>query len=146
MKSGRVPIRLPGQRTFGDLSTSTTVPLRSEVDATRGTVAVTVTPRTRESADVGAIPRDPGFRGRDSDLERIVREDAARAPGCDRTPLPDEGRFAAATGAAKGSIWTLSDRCGSTRTDVQRGSVDVTDFTTRKIVRVRAGNSYVAEP
>jgi hypothetical protein len=52
------------------------------------------------------------------------------------------GRYSAAT--TRGTAWTTSDRCNGTLTSVQRGTVVVADFVTRKTVTLHAGQSFLA--
>lgn len=54
------------------------------------------------------------------------------------------GRYGAAT--VRGTTWTMSDQCDGTLTTVQRGTVDVRDFATRKTVVLHAGQHYLAKP
>jgi uncharacterized repeat protein (TIGR01451 family) len=149
-KSGRVLVRLQGRRAFSALSGTMVLPLGSEVDATRGTVTVTVaTTRTRvESADVAQgrfVVRQPSAVAVLS-VSGSCAKTARRLRTVAGSHFQTRGRFSAATGAAKGSVWIVSDRCGATRTDVKRGRVRVVDFTTGRVVRLRAGKAYVAEP
>ena len=44
----------------------------------------------------------------------------------------------------RGTIWFTQDDCSSTLVHVNRGVVDVYDFTLRKHVSVKAGETYVA--
>ena len=44
----------------------------------------------------------------------------------------------------RGTIWTTTDRCDGTLTQVKRGTVVVRDFRRRRNVIVRAGKSYLA--
>jgi hypothetical protein len=53
------------------------------------------------------------------------------------------GRFSSAT--VRGTVWEMADRCDGTVTSVRRGTVDVTDFATRKTIAVHAGHSYLAK-
>ncbi len=61
----------------------------------------------------------------------------------------DHGRFATrgrySSASVLGTQWTTSDRCGGTFTAVQRGTVDVFVFATRKTIPVYAGYSYYAK-
>ncbi len=53
------------------------------------------------------------------------------------------GRYSSAS--VLGTQWTTSDRCDGTLTSVQRGTVDVYDFATRKTIVVHAHHSYLAK-
>ena len=52
------------------------------------------------------------------------------------------GRNSSAT--VRGTIWTTTDRCDGTLTQVRRGTVVVRDFRRKRNVIVRAGKSYLA--
>jgi len=88
-----------------------------------------------------------------------ARKTSARAPGIDnKTPKPKttvralwgkgnghfrtKGRYSSA--AVRGTNWLTADRCDGTLTQVKQGIVSVTDFTRKKTVKVRAGQSYLA--
>lgn len=51
------------------------------------------------------------------------------------------GRFSAAT--VRGTVWGVQDRCDGTLTVVQRGTVLVTNFRTRKTVAVTTGHTLL---
>jgi hypothetical protein len=53
------------------------------------------------------------------------------------------GRYAAAT--ARGTSWTIADRCDGTLTRVQRGIVSVLDFATHKTTLLHAGQSHLVK-
>ncbi|MGO9973770.1 MAG: hypothetical protein ACLP01_13385 [Solirubrobacteraceae bacterium] len=52
------------------------------------------------------------------------------------------GRYSSAT--VRGTVWTISDRCDGTLTSVQRGTVLVSVFATRKTIDLHAGQSFLA--
>ncbi len=52
------------------------------------------------------------------------------------------GRYSSAT--VRGTAWQMSDRCDGTLTSVQRGTVSVFVFATRKTITLHAGHSYLA--
>jgi hypothetical protein len=53
-----------------------------------------------------------------------------------------QGKYAA--GTVRGTVWTTTDRCDGTIIAVRRGTVSVTDLTTRKVILVHAGQQYFA--
>ena len=69
---------------------------------------------------------------------RAVRRLRANARGRFRT----RGNNSSAT--VRGTIWTTTDRCDGTLTQVRRGTVVVRDFRRKRNVIVRAGKSYLA--
>jgi hypothetical protein len=52
------------------------------------------------------------------------------------------GRYSAAT--VRGTSWETTDRCDGTLTAVRRGTVEVLDFATRKMIVLHAQQSYLA--
>ena len=70
---------------------------------------------------------------------KIIRQLWAKAKGQFRT----RGRYASAT--VRGTVWLTADRCDGTLTRVNQGTVQVSDFTLKKKVLVRAGASYLAK-
>ena len=54
-----------------------------------------------------------------------------------------EGQYSAAT--VRGTIWSVSNRCDGTLTQVTRGIVAVADFRLRKTITLRAGQHYLAK-
>ncbi len=52
------------------------------------------------------------------------------------------GRYSSAT--VRGTIWRMGDRCDGTLTAVQRGSVSVFVFATRKTITLHAGQGFLA--
>jgi hypothetical protein len=69
---------------------------------------------------------------------RTVRRLRANARG----RFVTRGRNSSAT--VRGTIWTTTDRCDGTLTQVRRGTVVVRDFRRKRNVIVRAGKSYLA--
>jgi hypothetical protein len=53
------------------------------------------------------------------------------------------GQYSAAT--VRGTIWSVTNRCDGTLTQVTRGVVSVRDFARRKMVTLRAGQRYLAK-
>ena len=69
---------------------------------------------------------------------RTIRRLRANANGRFRS----RGRHSSAT--VRGTIWTVTDRCDGTLTQVKRGKVAVRDFRRKRTIVVRAGKSYLA--
>jgi hypothetical protein len=53
------------------------------------------------------------------------------------------GQYSAAT--VRGTIWSVTNRCDGTLTQVTRGVVSVRDFARRKTITLRAGQRYLAK-
>jgi ferric-dicitrate binding protein FerR (iron transport regulator) len=69
----------------------------------------------------------------------VIRQLWAKAKGRFRT----RGRYAAAT--VRGTVWLTADRCDGTLVRVAQGIVQVSDFTLKKKLLVRAGTSHFAK-
>jgi hypothetical protein len=59
-----------------------------------------------------------------------------------RGPWRTIGRVASAT--AKGTVWTMTDTCSGTLTEVAAGHVEVHDFVRHRLVELSKGGSYMA--
>ena len=89
----------------------------------------------------GSFKRCGTPRGRSASAalsRRTVRRLRSTATGRFRT----SGRNSTAT--VRGTVWTTTDRCDGTLTQVRRGRVVVRDLRRRRNVVVRAGKSYLA--
>ena len=89
----------------------------------------------------GSFKRCGTARGRTASAalsRRAVRRLRSTATGRFRT----RGRNSSAT--VRGTVWTTTDRCDGTLTQVRRGRVVVRDLRRRRNVVVRAGKSYLA--
>ena len=71
--------------------------------------------------------------------KKVVRQLWAKATGQFRT----RGRYASAT--VRGTVWLVADRCDGTLTHVNKGIVEVSDFTLKKTFTVRAGENHLAK-
>jgi hypothetical protein len=54
------------------------------------------------------------------------------------------GQYSAAT--VRGTVWSVSNQCDGTLTQVQRGVVSVRDFVRRKTITLFTGQHYLAKP
>jgi len=70
---------------------------------------------------------------------KVIRQLWAKAKGRFRT----RGRYASAT--VRGTGWLTADRCDGTLVKVNQGIVQVSDFTLKKKLLVRAGTSHLAK-
>ena len=71
---------------------------------------------------------------------KVVRQLWADGHGSFRT----RGKYASAT--VRGTRWLTADRCDGTSTRVTRGVVEVRDFPKNRLVTVRPGGTYLAQP
>jgi len=160
--TGTVRIRLKNGR-FRTLGDNESIPLGSEIDATKGRVRLTsasgpggatqtadfyrgafrVT-QTRGNKPITQLALSAklscgkGTKAHASAKKKKVRRLWGDGKGNFRT----RGRNAAAT--VRGTKWLTEDRCDSTKITVKRGKVLVRDFLKRKNKLVKKGHSYVA--
>jgi hypothetical protein len=165
---GTVRVRRPGERAFSILGAAENLPIGSEFDTRRGTVAIDFATgpddlhstevskglfRTRQATATGsALELDLTGRlrrcppaGRATAARRSTRQIGVRAKG----PVKSKGRYGSAT--VRGTAWTMKDTCSTTTTVrsgtlivVTEGVVAVADFAKRKTVVVKAGKRYFA--
>jgi hypothetical protein len=74
---------------------------------------------------------------------RTSRRRIRRLKGNGKGRFRTRGRYSSAT--VRGTIWTVTDRCDGTLTQVKRGRVAVRDFRRKKTITVRAGKRYLAK-
>ncbi len=177
--SGRVRVRRGAAgahasqkgQSFSPLTQPRELPVRSFVDARRGTARLT-TARTRRqdqiqdglfSAGLFQALQSRRVRGRGLTEVRmkggnfkrcapagnpgipaaaLSRRVIRRLRGNSRGRFRTSGRNSSAT--VRGTIWEVVDRCDGTLTRVRRGRVVVRDFRRKRTVIVRAGKQYLA--
>jgi sugar lactone lactonase YvrE len=151
---------------FVPLTEARTVPVRSILDTTRGTVKLTAARNKAGKTQSGQftagvfqvlqsrkakakgltelVLKGSSFKGcsgagaKASLSNRTIRRLRGSANGRYRT----RGRHSAAT--VRGTKWTVSDRCDGTLTKVKQGKVEVTDFRLKETILLGAGKSYLA--
>ncbi len=198
--SGIVYVKLPGSdaskapaptsvakgQGFIPLTQARQIPIGSQIDARRGTLALLAAPATKRgkvekltlggaifistqsrkgltkglttiSLLEGAFSGAPSYAScPKADADRVAADGpAAQAAKASPKVLQtlkasdNHGHFATkgrySSASVLGTIWTTSDRCDGTLTTVQRGTVDVYDFATRKTIAVHAGHGYLAK-
>ena len=152
---------------FVPLTEARTIPVRSILDTTRGTVKLTAARNKAGKTQSGQftagvfqvlqsrkakakgltemVLKGSSFKGcsgtgaKASLSNRTIRRLRGDATGRYRT----RGRHSAAT--VRGTKWTVADRCDGTLTTVKRGKVEVRDFRLKKTILLAAGKSYLAE-
>ena len=166
---GVVRVRLAGHRGFTTLTAATNVGVGTELDTTRGAVALFFqTSRRTGSSAIASLgrfvvlqPRRPVVQGQRPGL--LVLSEPLR--GCPRTArataraaasrarkrkvkvrakgkVRTKGRYISAI--VLGTQWTTTDRCRSSTVGVTEGVVQVRDFVKHRTVRVPRGRSYTA--
>jgi thrombospondin type 3 repeat protein len=160
--SGTVKIRL-GNGKFRTLGANESIPLGSEVDATKGRVRLTsasgpggkvqtadfyqgafIVTQTKGAKPITQLKLSAKLacatRGKASSSAKGKK--VRRLWGDGKGRFRTRGRRAAAT--VRGTKWLTEDRCDRTKITVRRGSVTVRDFVKRKTKVVKKGRSYVA--
>ena len=180
---GKVFVKLPrggefaraGQKgtEFEPLIGERSIPVRSILDTTRGTVALRSARNRKGTIQSGRFAegvfqvlqsrkrRDKGlttlnlkgsaakFRrcgkgGSASARAALTRRQIRRLRARARGRYRTSGRYSAAT--VRGTTWTVTDRCDGTLTTVKRGKVAVRDFRRKKTVVLTPGKQYLARP
>ena len=162
--TGTVLVKLAGQSGFATLQGNAQIPVGAEVDATKGSVALTSAEGTatfKQGAFVVREPRAPAATrvtnlvlagGSFAQCPKAKRKtsSATLGPksvvrhlwGSGKGHFQTTGRFASAT--VRGTHWHIEDRCDGTWTQVVTGVVAVRDFKRRQTVLVTAGHTYIA--
>jgi hypothetical protein len=156
--SGVVRVRLPGTSGFVDVSALRSLPVGSEVDATRGRIRLV-------SAATGGTQTADFYQGRaivsqsrSAPLTTLTLSEPLTCPkrksatagakkvrrlwGNGKGLFRTQAKYASAT--VRGTIWLTEDRCTSTLIRVRAGRVEVFDRRLGRRVTIRAGQSYVA--
>jgi hypothetical protein len=160
---GTVLVRLKGTTKFVKLELIKGIPLGSEVDARKGRVKLTSSPRPG-APDESAIFYDGLFivtqKGDITELslsEKLAAcktsrkaKAAAKKPktrklwGDGKGKFRTRGKYSAAT--VRGTKWLVQDSCAGTLTRVAQGVVSVNDFVLKKTKTVKKGKRYTARP
>jgi hypothetical protein len=178
---GKVFIQVPGGgssarasqkgASFVPLTSKRTIPVRSILDTTRGTVALRTARSRKGKTQAGRFTAGvfqvlqsrkrrekgltelrlkgstAGFKrcrstSSDASASRLSRRAIRRLRARAKGRYRTRGRHSAAT--VRGTVWDVVDRCDGTLTKVRRGKVAVTDFRRNKTILLRAGKSYLA--
>jgi Tol biopolymer transport system component len=161
---GSVFVRVPGSPRFVPLRSTSEIPVRSLVNATRGRVRISSASNNRggvQKADFydgtfqvlqrrsarpitdivlkgGSLRACRGKGEQVAERRRRLRRLLASGRGRFRT----RGRYSAST--VRGTVWLTAERCDGTLTRVLRGRVVVRDFRLGRNITLRAGQSYLA--
>ena len=169
-EEGTVRVRLPGTGRFVALSETTSVPLGTVIDTTRGTLELRTALPSGELQSgtfwgarfkvsqpaAGGGRTDLRLRGGGLGACRTVAREARTVASVARTKpkrrlwgkdqggrFRTHGRDSVAT--VRGTTWSVTDRCDGTVTKVAEGAVDVRDRHTGRVVRVDAGERHFAK-
>ena len=161
---GRVLVKQPGSDNFVELEDARSIPIGSEIDATKGAIQLETAANTSGASQTGefydgafVVTQTAGSRpttdlrvtGRIDKCPGTGKEDvraAARRRGLwgntRRGRYRTRGRYATAT--VRGTIWQTSDTCNTTTVKVRQGTVIVRDLAKRKNIRLKAPRRYTA--
>jgi hypothetical protein len=159
--SGRIFVKRPGASGFQELSDGRSIPVGSEVDATKGVVSLETAANNKGKTQKGKF-YDGSFVMTQTRGKSPVTDLALSAPldkcgggkvtaaasrsrrlwGNGHGRFRTRGRYATAT--VRGTVWSMQDGCSSTKVRVVRGTVVVRDLAKKRNVKVKAGHSYVA--
>lgn len=161
---GRILVKRPGGSDFQELGKDArSIPIGSEVDASRGTVlletaadrrgktqkarfydssfVMTQTRGSRPVTDLTLTGRLGSCRaGRDQVGTAARRSRRLWGNGTGR--FRTRGRYASAT--VRGTLWSMTDTCASTTVRAARGTVVVRDLSKRKNITLKAPRTYTA--
>lgn len=158
--SGVVRVRVPGTSSFVDVAALESIPVGSELDATRGRIRlVSATGASGTQAADFYQGRAVVRQARSTPVTTLTLSEPLTCPkrkvsaadagkkvrrlwGNGKGRFVTQGRYAAAT--VRGTIWLTEDRCTSTLIRVRAGIVQVFDKALGRRITVRAGKSYVA--
>jgi hypothetical protein len=165
---GDVRVKSPNG-SFVPLTDARTVPVRSIVDTTKGTVKLRTARNRRGKVQSGKFSNGvfqvlqsrkrrakgltelrlkgsaAGFKRCNSNRSAsaaLSRRAVRRLRGNAKGRYRTRGKHSAAT--VRGTKWTVTDRCDGTLTTVKRGKVAVRDFRLKKTILLAAGKSYLA--
>ena len=163
VSSGRIFVKRPGGTEFQELRDARSIPIGSEVDATKGVVALETAATTSGTSQKGEfydgafVLTQTGGARPTTDLTVTGRIDKCSGTGKDdvraaarsrrlwgnaRGRFRTRGRYATAT--VRGTRWEVQDTCNTTTVSVRRGTVLVRDLAKRKNVRLKAPRRYTA--
>ena len=161
---GRVLVKQPGSDEFVELEDARSIPIGSEIDATKGAIQLETAANTSGGSQTGefydgrfVVTQTAGSRpttdltvtGRIDKCPGTGKEDvraAARRRGLwgntRRGRYRTRGRYATAT--VRGTIWQTTDTCNTTTVRVRQGTVIVRDLAKRRNIRLKAPRRYTA--
>jgi hypothetical protein len=81
--------------------------------------------------------------GKKAQIARLSKTIVGLLKGIAKGKFTTRGQYSAAT--VRGTIWSVTNRCDGTLTQVSRGIVSVRDFLRRKTITLRGGQKYLAK-
>ena len=166
---GKLLVKRPDSKKFVPLTSTTEIPIGSQVNAINGTIRLTMglggtktntadfyagiftilqaraanalTTLRLEAGNFGVCRG--GGRAQSLSIAGKSKRPVRRLWGSGKGRFATKGRYSSAT--VRGTRWLTQDQCNGTLTRVLQGVVQVRDFRARKTVNVRAGRSYLAK-
>jgi hypothetical protein len=159
--SGVVKVRVPGSNTFVTVDDPSKIPVGSEVDATKGVVAIQAAADKKGGTQTGKFSQGRFTMAQDKGAKPITTMTLTTPLSCTSKPGvhaaartrklfgdTNKGRFRTrgrhATATVRGTQWVTKDSCDATTVTVKRGTVIVRDLVKRKNITVKRGHSYTA--
>jgi len=157
---GRIKVKLPGAKTYVDLSQAASLPVGTSIDARDGEVTIVAAGRggqakfydgifklsqTTGSAPVTTLTLSERLRcgrAKPSAAASATKPKTRKLWGSGKGRFRTSGQYAAAT--VRGTKWLVQDSCDRTVVRVAQGAVDVRDKVRHRTVMVRKGKSYTA--
>ncbi|MEA2495347.1 MAG: hypothetical protein QOJ29_3258, partial [Thermoleophilaceae bacterium] len=173
VEKGLVRVKLPGKKGFVTLTQTTSIPLGSTLDTTKGQVALTFATNAAGTKTQAGSFSQGQFQVQQSKKNPLTTlsmvgaglnacksrlpKGGARKPSAGvrvaakhrRTLFSHvKGRFRTrgrnSTATVRGTTWRVTDTCSGTKTAVTQGTVVVRDLTLRRNIVLKAGHSYLA--
>jgi|GEM_PF-4045219 len=164
--AGTVLVKVPGSNGFVALSSTTSVPIGTVVDATKGHVQLCTATKAAGveqcaefyggkfeliqkpgSASTHLVLTGGNFAGcpasRPGAAHQAKRKTTRKLWGNGHGSFTIDGRNSSAT--VRGTVWSVEDRCTETITRVAKGIVVVLDYRLKRSVVLHAGRTYVAK-
>ena len=162
---GRILVKQPGSDNFVELQDARSIPIGSEIDATKGAIQLETAANTSGASQKGEfydgtfmLTQTAGSRPI-TELRMTERIDKCSGTGKDEPGVRAaarsrrlwgnaRGRFRTrgrhASASVRGTRWQVQDTCNTTTVSVRQGVVMVRDFAKRKNIRLKAPKRYTA--
>jgi CSLREA domain-containing protein len=160
-QSGKILVKLPGEKKLHRLKVGKAIPVGSIVDATNGKVTLTsidAKGNTQTATFFGGVFKVTQGDGKSLVVLRLLGGDFSSCGagssasvskkagrhlwGSGHGNFRSEGKHGSAT--VRGTIWLTEDRCDGTFFKVRRGVVTIRDFSAGRTLKLPAGKSYLA--
>jgi hypothetical protein len=157
--SGKVKVKLPGKKTYTNLTGEQQLPVGTSVDARDGRITIVAAGKGGKADFYDGIFKISQTKGTKplttltlteklscpkakKASAAVKKKKSRRLWGSGKGSFRTAGRYSAAT--IRGTRWLVTDRCTSTTTKVAAGVVSVRDKVKHRTKIVRKGHSYTA--